>query len=304
MKILKKLATLAITVAIATSFTVTAYSQTNNEDENYIGSWNQNLFHHYELDINIFLPVGWFPQSLDDITLVQNTIDITTINTQNYQPIMTASSSFGDVMMYLSQYTLPANTTVEEAAGILTDYLFEIGMDHIQFFFSEVVEIGSHSWYKYQGPTVQGNEIVQVTGLFTVVDGVLTRIEVLSWDPIAPSNLVALIYYIDQDAPDWFIKKYISNQNNHPLVANWSWDGNESWWYELFINSLGLRGFYGSETLFRWFISYDEQIFIVIPDVDEYYNFVELWDYDIDGNVLTLTSMQVEDMEFRYYRVD
>ena len=82
------------------------------------------------------------------------------------------------------------------------------------------------------------------------------------------------------------------------LVGVWMWEEDNSWFYEFELFSYG-RGsrpaFPVGRENFEWLITADRGLLIYVDD-----GLVEMWSYTIEGGTMTLTSRQVDGLEYRY----
>ena len=83
----------------------------------------------------------------------------------------------------------------------------------------------------------------------------------------------------------------------HQLVGTWAWDISASYEYVFNADGTGTRGVAPLLESIRWRTGRGGHLII------ETQQFVESWTYVINGDVLTLTSRQVDGMEFSYFRV-
>ena len=85
-------------------------------------------------------------------------------------------------------------------------------------------------------------------------------------------------------------------QEEHQLLGIWAWDGRSIWQYNFHPDGTGARGIAPHKVPFIWQTEDDHLIMNVAQ-------FEESWTFVIDGNILTLTSRQIDDMEYSYIRV-
>ena len=84
----------------------------------------------------------------------------------------------------------------------------------------------------------------------------------------------------------------------HQLVGAWMWEEDNSWFYEFEFSLYGAGSrpaFPTGRENFNWLITADRGLVMHIED-----GLVEMWSYTIEENILTLTSRQVEGLEYRY----
>ena len=80
------------------------------------------------------------------------------------------------------------------------------------------------------------------------------------------------------------------------LVGVWKWEEDNSWFYEFFLYGAGSRpAFPTGRENFSWLITADGGLLMHIED-----GLVEMWSYTIEENILTLTSRQIDGLEYRY----
>ena len=90
--------------------------------------------------------------------------------------------------------------------------------------------------------------------------------------------------------------------NNPALVGEWAWDGGEAFTYVFRANGTGTRGFSDEDDGFRW--TADEGRLNIIRDSAGRGEIRgELWSFEIDGDTLTITNLQLEDASFSYIRI-
>jgi len=83
------------------------------------------------------------------------------------------------------------------------------------------------------------------------------------------------------------------DHTGHPLVGVWVWDVDPSYMYFFFYDGSGVRGFEGDEILIFWNVV-DSTLMMDVGIM------TELWTFEIVDGVLTLMSLQVEDLTFSY----
>jgi len=81
----------------------------------------------------------------------------------------------------------------------------------------------------------------------------------------------------------------------HPLIGNWAWDQNDDYIYEFRTDGSGTRGFSANRYNIYWYV-YDD---VLLMDVG---GRVEEWSFVIDGNVLTINSLQAAGVTWSYIR--
>ena len=82
------------------------------------------------------------------------------------------------------------------------------------------------------------------------------------------------------------------------LIGVWRWEEDNSWFYEFEFLSYGVGSrpaFPRGRENFNWLITADGGLLMHIEE-----GLVEMWSYIIEENILTLTSRQVEGLEYRY----
>ena len=306
--ILQKIRTVVIAVIMLTfSTNVFAYSDTN-----YKGTWDNNIYTHTGLGIHVYLPIGWWPPDLADVIFITDILEVSALNLDNYKPMMVAYSAFGDNGLYMSRYMLAPGTTNQQALNIFRQYLAETESNLLGYDLSQKVRIGNYYWYNMPTyNTLQGIKIY-VNYYITIQNSVMYTIAVITSYVADDGVGISFIYDYGTPPPDDFIKLALDDAHMHPIVGNWAWDGHIDWWYEIFPDGTGLRGLYGEEQFFLWFIANDYRfsadgynVIIFIVDEGSVSNYsIELWSYDILRNILVLDSLQVNGLIFMYHRVD
>jgi|GEM_PF-1507672 len=87
-----------------------------------------------------------------------------------------------------------------------------------------------------------------------------------------------------------------TQDGNSPLVGTWSWDMSEEYVYVFHADGTGTRGFANHVEDFTWQTTVQNNLGI-ITSTD-----TESWRYTVDGDVLTLDSLQVVGMTYSYIR--
>ena len=97
----------------------------------------------------------------------------------------------------------------------------------------------------------------------------------------------------------YFIQRNVNIESHTraPLVARWTYEGDTDWAYNFETNGRGSRGIQGSLQNFEWWISANNLLFL------EMGSRIEIWNYGINNNVLTLTYLQNNWYTSRFNRV-
>ena len=86
---------------------------------------------------------------------------------------------------------------------------------------------------------------------------------------------------------------------DHALPGTWAWTDDADFEYNLSPDGSGMRGDSIFTEAFTWMLK-DNDGFLL----DFGFGSIELWTFDISGDVLTLSSQQAADLVFTYARVD
>jgi hypothetical protein len=97
-----------------------------------------------------------------------------------------------------------------------------------------------------------------------------------------------------------------------PIVGSWFWDEDDDWEYVFNSDGTGTRGFISEELIFDFLWTIEGDLLTIdmtvnfdhedLEILEEEFFLIEEWTFVIDGDSLTLTSRQVEDMEYTYVR--
>ena len=100
----------------------------------------------------------------------------------------------------------------------------------------------------------------------------------------------------------WLIEQILASmpdgERNPALIGTWAWNYSDSYEYVFEAGGRASRGFIGAEYFFAWSTTYDGVLIISWGPI------YERWLYTIDGNVLTISSLDTPGMEFSYIRVE
>lgn len=84
--------------------------------------------------------------------------------------------------------------------------------------------------------------------------------------------------------------------HNPAFVGTWAWDVIDDYEYVFYADGSGTRGFTADPETLEWETTADGQLLIHTGWFTEY------WEYDIDGDVLTISSLQAPGTVFSYIR--
>ena len=87
-----------------------------------------------------------------------------------------------------------------------------------------------------------------------------------------------------------------SVEGDHPLVGIWEWDDMDTYLYIFNADGNGSRGFAPLIQQFTWEVCEAGHLSMTLG------NNTEHWYMTIEGNVLTITSRQVANMQYSYIR--
>ena len=104
-----------------------------------------------------------------------------------------------------------------------------------------------------------------------------------------------------QNAGMGFIYQRIAIEGQEELIGRWGWNTNHDWYYLFEMDGLGSRtdsNLQGRDE-FVWFLLTDGGLIVRIGEES-----AELWDYEINDNMLTLASRQERGIVFHYIKLD
>ena len=95
----------------------------------------------------------------------------------------------------------------------------------------------------------------------------------------------------------WDAPTVEGGEHDLALTGTWIWDGDNSFEYIFIANGTGMRGWheFGQEP-FLWETTADGVLILIGEFPTEY------WEYDIDGDVLTISNLQIPGIVFSYIR--
>ena len=100
---------------------------------------------------------------------------------------------------------------------------------------------------------------------------------------------------IESVAPEFEIPEVNLSLVEEDFIGIWDWDMGMDYEYEFFDDGTGIRGMPGLLEEFTWALV-DGELHLRIGGM------MELWVPAIDGDVLTITSLQIEGMSYSYIR--
>jgi len=139
---------------------------------------------------------------------------------------------------------------------------------------------------------IDGATVILVfdSGIATI-DGVAVELDV-------PAQLVGYRF------PIQLYQSTIQATQDPALVGVWAWVGNREWTYNLNQNGTGSRGTTDTSMSFSWGTLSNGILWIDNgEDTPEGIYRIELWEYNISGDVLTIESTQISNVIFSYIRL-
>ena len=98
-----------------------------------------------------------------------------------------------------------------------------------------------------------------------------------------------------------FTYQRVANEGHEELIGRWGWSTNQDWYYLFEMDGYGSRpdSYFLSRDEFIWFLLADGGLILRIGE-----EAAEQWDFEIDYDMLTLSSRQERGIIFHYIRLE
>jgi len=109
----------------------------------------------------------------------------------------------------------------------------------------------------------------------------------------------AVVYVPEPTAPEVDEIQDLVELTEENIVGRWNWDSNRRLYYRFYADGTGTRNFSDEIETFQWNLV-DGSLHLIFEDIAMWGVAFEMWSTSFDGEVMTLDSMQAENLIFNY----
>ena len=254
------------------------------------GSWQDEVFTSEYLGLRFALPFGW---EMADDALMAEVFGMAEAATDLdgsgvIHDMMAIDFVSGTNIQIIYEAYGRRAPSVDNLISATQEQFEELGARLIPI--SGTTQIAGQSFYSFATEMTVGDHVVSGRQFFNMSEGYI--------------RTIIITYTSELESPEDFLRYFIGLNDTPPqaptlagapeLVGVWSWDMDGSYTYTFNEDGSAVRGFTGNTETFQWYISGNNNIYMVTSDI------TERWTFDIADGVFTITSRQVPDLTWSY----